>query len=282
MADLSTIRKSINRWNIVYGRTHGTVVLPVFWAEHAAPEFGRQPQAILNDQIVDDCDIALAIFANRLGTADEFAESGTVDEIERFNQRGKYVGILRSRRPVAIADIDLDQAARLEKYLDKIKNRALVMEYESDAQLQEYVEAAIMYSVGRGRARAQTQLEQAPPSDPAAAEVWARIDSQERLRTYVQDNPVVSLDWFLVLHNTGKGTATNVQYALDPVSPEQGTWHVSGEYNGDGRGPTELVPGKEARFHVLADASSVDQMRCTVSWTDHRGRQESSTLLRLT
>jgi hypothetical protein len=72
-----------------------------------------------------------------------------------------------------------------------------------------------------------------------------------------------------------------VQFVLHPVSPDQEAWIVLGESNGDGRGPAELPAGKEARFHVLAGASSVKQMRCTVSWTDHRGPQESSTLLRL-
>ena len=282
MADLAIVRKAINRWNVVHGRSHAAVMLPVFWAEHAAAEFGRRPQAMLNDQIVDDCDICLAIFANRLGAAGEFAESGTVDEIERLHARGKYVGILRSRRLVAIADVDLSQATRLEAYLGKIQNRALVMEYENDAQLQDSVEAVIMHSVSREQARAQTQLEQAPLRDPAAAEIWARIDSQERFRTYFQDDPAVSLDWFLVLHNTGEGTATDVEYSLSPAYSGQAAWTVLSESNGSGRGPTELLAGQEARFHVLADASSVQKMRCLVSWNDYRGRQESSTILRLT
>jgi hypothetical protein len=114
-ADLAIVRKVINRWNGMYGQQFGAAVIPVSWGSHAAAEFGRHPQEILNEQLVDSCDMCLAIFANRLGTPTATAESGTVDEIERLHAAGKYVAILRSHRPVDTGGIDLDQAAILKK-----------------------------------------------------------------------------------------------------------------------------------------------------------------------
>src|SRR6476661_2513996 len=96
--DLEIIRKSINRWNFTYGQQFASAVIPVAWGTHAAAEFGRHPQAALNDQIVDGCDICIALFANRLGTETPNAESGTVEEIERLHRLGRYVAILRSAR----------------------------------------------------------------------------------------------------------------------------------------------------------------------------------------
>ncbi len=52
--DMATIRKTISQWNLNLGRVVGLTVLPVSWTEHAVAEFGDRPQAILNDQIVEE------------------------------------------------------------------------------------------------------------------------------------------------------------------------------------------------------------------------------------
>jgi hypothetical protein len=114
--DLEIIRKSINRWNVTYGQQFASVVIPVAWGTNAVAEFGRHPQAALNDQIVDRCDIGIALFANRLGTETPNAESGKVEEIERLNRLGRYVAILRSARPVSAAALDWQQAGHLRDF----------------------------------------------------------------------------------------------------------------------------------------------------------------------
>ncbi len=55
-------------------------MLPISWGQHAAAVFGRPPQEIINEQLVDECDGCIAIFHMRLGTATESAESGTAEE----------------------------------------------------------------------------------------------------------------------------------------------------------------------------------------------------------
>jgi hypothetical protein len=124
--DLEIVRKSINRWNFAYGPQFASVVIPVSWGSNAAAEFGRHPQASLNDQIVDDCDIGVALFENRLGTQTPNAESGTVEEIERLHKLGRYVAILRSVQSVKPSELDLKQASQLSDYLKSIRGIALV------------------------------------------------------------------------------------------------------------------------------------------------------------
>lgn len=94
LGDLATVQKVINRWNGIYGEQSGAVVVPTPWGRHAAAELGRPPQDLLNEQLVDKCDICLAIFANRLGTPTASAESGTAEEVERLSSSNKYVGVL--------------------------------------------------------------------------------------------------------------------------------------------------------------------------------------------
>jgi hypothetical protein len=111
--DLVIIRQAINHWNGVYGEDFGTALIPISWSEHAAAEFGQAPQSIINNQLVDKYDGCIAIFANRLGTPTEIAESGTAEEIHRLADSGKYVAILRSARHIDASRLDLAEATRL-------------------------------------------------------------------------------------------------------------------------------------------------------------------------
>jgi len=74
----------------------------VSWTEHAVAEFGERPQAILNNQIVEEADLAVALFHDRLGTPTGEAESGTAEEIKVLVGRGKLLLSLRIRRLVRL------------------------------------------------------------------------------------------------------------------------------------------------------------------------------------
>lgn len=76
-------------------------VARVSWTEHAVAEFGERPQAILNGQIVDQADVAVALFYDRLGTPTGEAESGTAERSEVLVDAGKSVAVLVGNRPPA-------------------------------------------------------------------------------------------------------------------------------------------------------------------------------------
>ena len=179
--DLSIVRQAINHWNGVYGENFGSVVLPISWSEHAAAEFGQPPQAILNNQIVDNADGCIAIFANRLGTPTATAESGTAEEIQRLAQSGKYVAVLRCMRDVDPRRMDLGQAVRLEEYMNSVREQALVLSYSSDVELTQHLSNIHIQAVSRDQARAELQRADEPLSATRNAEVWPRVDSSERV-----------------------------------------------------------------------------------------------------
>ena len=158
VTNLAIVQKAVNRWNGIYGESFGAAVIPTSWGTHAAAEFGGSPQEILNRQLVDRSDICLALFANRLGTPTALAESGTAEEIERIANGGKYVAILRSRRPVDISLINLEQAQNLERYLARIGANALVLDYATDDELSQKVDTILAAAVARDQGRAELQL----------------------------------------------------------------------------------------------------------------------------
>ncbi|WP_271085671.1 hypothetical protein [Brevundimonas sp. NIBR11] len=78
------IPEVIARWNNANAEANGVVLLPVKWETHSAPLMGDRAQGVINDQVVNSCDMAIGVFWTRLGSPTGVSESGTAEEIEWF------------------------------------------------------------------------------------------------------------------------------------------------------------------------------------------------------
>lgn len=105
----------IHAWNAANYPTTGIMLHPVRWETHSFPESGDRPQAIVNRQIVDEGDLLIGIFGNRLGTPTGAAQSGTIEEIERFRKAGKHVALYFSTADVP-RKADRHELEALENY----------------------------------------------------------------------------------------------------------------------------------------------------------------------
>jgi len=281
ITDLAIVQKAVNRWNGIYGESFGAAVVPTSWGTHAAAEFGGSPQDILNRQLVDRSDICLALFANRLGTPTASAESGTAEEIERIANGGKYVAILRSRRPVDTSLINLEQAQNLERYLAKIGANALVLDYATDDDLSQKVDTILAAAVARDQGRAELQRQPNQPIE-RIAEVWPRVDSSEEIIRFGSSGRTTTRrNWRLILTNTGDAPARNVRIKLEPYKEGEEVWRILAD-SPDSEPEIEiLAPKSETRFVLIATMGMAIQVRCIVSWNDNRGNQQNMSTLRL-
>jgi len=98
---------------------------------------GDRPQAIINKQVLKDCDILIAIFWTRLGSPTGVAASGTVEEIEEHIAAGKPAMIYFSSAPVVADSIDPDQYAALKAFKAECQRRGLIEFYDSLADFRE-------------------------------------------------------------------------------------------------------------------------------------------------
>ncbi|MFM6281891.1 MAG: DUF4062 domain-containing protein, partial [Dolichospermum sp.] len=76
------VREEIARWNAMHSETMKIVLLPIGWETDATPDLRERGQAVINRQLVDNCDLLIGVFWTRIGTPTPEAESGTVEEIE--------------------------------------------------------------------------------------------------------------------------------------------------------------------------------------------------------
>jgi hypothetical protein len=133
------ISQVIHEWNYVYSRERSVVLLPLRWETHASPEMGSTPQAVINRQVVDYCDMAIGVFWTRLGTPTDEAESGTAEEIARVGDAGKPVMIYFSRAKASLEppDLDLEELGRLREFKRRTYPKGLIESYGSLSDFRE-------------------------------------------------------------------------------------------------------------------------------------------------
>ena len=136
-SERSIIRDVIYEWNTVHSESRNIVLLPIGWESHSSPEMGSSPQEIINNQILDRCDLLVGVFWTRIGTPTNNYISGTVEEIEKHIDSSKPSMLYFSSQPVAIDTVDINQIKELKKFKQSCQKRGLYEEYDSHTDFKE-------------------------------------------------------------------------------------------------------------------------------------------------
>jgi len=128
-------REVVIKWNGTRSR-NDVYIEPVMWETHAAADLGKEPQKILNDQIVDSCDFVIGMFWKRVGTETENELGGAVEEIKRVSQDGSKAIVGFSEKPIPPKDIDSEQYKRVMDFRKECEKNGLVFTYESPEEFE--------------------------------------------------------------------------------------------------------------------------------------------------
>ena len=136
-SERSIIREVLYEWNAVHSRSRKIVLLPVGWESHSSPEMGKRPQEIINNQILDKCDLLVGVFWTRIGTSTGEYISGTVEEIEKHIDAGKPTMLYFSNQPALTSSVDSEQYGKLTEFKASCKDRGLYEIYDSHSEFKE-------------------------------------------------------------------------------------------------------------------------------------------------
>ena len=98
---------------------------------------GARPQAIINRQTLDKCDLLVAIFGTRVGSETGEYDSGTIEEIEEHIALGKPAMVYFSKHLGDSDNFDSDQYAKLEELKKSYENRGLYEVYDGNANFKD-------------------------------------------------------------------------------------------------------------------------------------------------
>lgn len=142
------IEKALHGWNSSRAEREQIQLAPWRWETHAIPELGGTAQDIIDRQAVKTCDVVIAVFNARLGTATADAVSGTAHEIIEAHRAGKPVHVYFSTEPFP-RDTKPDEIQRLNDFKDQLRGEGLLGEYAGIEDLQFRVRDAIERDVAR-------------------------------------------------------------------------------------------------------------------------------------
>jgi hypothetical protein len=167
--EIQIVNEVVLAWNEAHAEAEGTVLLVKHWTTHAHPQLGDRPQAIINEQLVDQADILVALFWTRLGTPTGVAESGTVEELRQFHASGRPVKLYFSQKAVPHGLLQdgqrLAEYGRLTAFQQEVQSWGLYESYASEDAFRQLFTRQIYQEV---RAIRQREFRTQRPEPPAA------------------------------------------------------------------------------------------------------------------
>lgn len=119
--------QQIEQWNAIYSDTFHITIQPLHWSLNTYPQVGH-PQRTINDAVVPNSQMLIAIFNEKLGNPTENAESGTIEEINLHIEQGKNVQVYFCKKPRGTSN---GESQRIQKYKESIMNSIIYGEYSS-------------------------------------------------------------------------------------------------------------------------------------------------------
>ena len=160
--ELELARAVIDQWNLRHGEARGFWVKIQHWSTDCHPAIGERTQAVVNDQIIDDSDVLVAIFWSRFGSPTGTHASGTEEEIQRGIRLGKKVMVYFSDLEPMPKDADERQVQRIWSFRQELRPKGLSWSFSSRAQFRQLFETHLSLALNDLRPFQ-------PPAAPASA-----------------------------------------------------------------------------------------------------------------
>ena len=130
--EVTLIETAVDQFNELYADPLGITIKTRHWGKSSYPQSGGKPQALLNEQFVNKCDAAVAIFWTKFGSPTDEYGSGTEEEIEIMLQSGKQVFMYFSDKPISPSQMNDEGYKKIQAFREKYINRGIYFTYSSD------------------------------------------------------------------------------------------------------------------------------------------------------
>ena len=130
--EVGLIQDAVDKFNQQFSDNSGISIRVRHWSKSSYSQSGGKPQAILNQQFVNNCDAAVAIFWTRFGTPTDKYGSGTEEEIELMLKNKKQVFMYFCDKPIAPSLVDEKGRKKVQAFRKKYESRGLYYQYSTN------------------------------------------------------------------------------------------------------------------------------------------------------
>lgn len=132
--EVALIETAVDEFNELYADPLGITIKTRHWSKSSYAQSGGKPQALLNEQFVNKCDAAVAIFWTKFGSPTDEYGSGTEEEIEIMLQSNKQVFMFFCDKPISPSQMNEDGYKKVQAFREKYKDRGIYFTYSSDEE----------------------------------------------------------------------------------------------------------------------------------------------------
>lgn len=183
LAERRHVHEVVQELNRTVAADKGIVLDLVRWETHSVPGYGKDPQALINDQIAAMGGYALfiGIMWNRIGTPTPRAASGTVEEFERaaaaFKRKGQpeiwFYFKQASSNPTSEAQ--LEQKKEVLRFRKRLQRRGLTSDFTRPLEFRELLRVQLtLWLNKRSSARQGARAARRPTGAKATASIGGR------------------------------------------------------------------------------------------------------------
>lgn len=147
LPEIDIAQRKINDWNLQHGEARGFFLKHQHWSKDAHPDLKARPQGVINQQIIKDSDIIVAIFWSRFGSPTGQAESGTEEEIREGVRLGKKVMVYFSNLEPLPVNARQGQVDRLWLFRQELRKKGLCESFSSRSEFREKFATQLSLSV---------------------------------------------------------------------------------------------------------------------------------------
>ena len=142
------IEECVKCFNSSIGETNNVRVELKHWSTDSFPQSGGKPQALLNKQFINDCDLCIALLGVRFGTPTDNFDSGTEEEIENMLAQKKQVFLYFVERQEDPSTIDFRQYEKVKKFKEKYADKGIYVVVKKPEDLRkEFLNALTLYFI---------------------------------------------------------------------------------------------------------------------------------------
>lgn len=134
--EIDIVESVVNKFNELYMGPLGISIRTRHWRKSSYAQSGGKPQALLNEQFVNECDAAVAIFWTRYGSPTDKYGSGTEEEVEIMLQSGKQVFMYFSDKPIQPSQMKNAGYQEIQAFKEKYRDRGVYFTYSSDEEFE--------------------------------------------------------------------------------------------------------------------------------------------------
>jgi hypothetical protein len=258
------VEGNLHGWNAARAEREQVILLPRRWETDSVPRLGGSGQGVINEQLVDDADIVVALFDSRLGQATEAAVSGTAEEIQRAHAAGKPVHVYFSNEPLP-RNIDPDQLRLLNDFKTSLQQQGLFGSYADPADLGYQVRNAI---------EADLPVLGLGPVELKKASAHALLTSEYQYdrEQYLDGRGKVlyrNRRSRMEVRNTGAVLAKNIRFTLVPLDENEAP-------SVEGPPQVDIAPGSSFTYPILWHMGIAAACQITYTWDEDDGEHTSS------